>query len=116
MSDTAGPDSIDVKVLLGVLAQVKAGDFTVRMPLDWTGLAGKVADGFNDVIVSNQALGTELARVGQLVGKEGRLSQRMTQGAFTQTWSGSIDSVNCLIEDLVRPTVEMQRVIGAVAG
>ncbi|MCW2527271.1 MAG: two-component hybrid sensor and regulator [Pseudonocardiales bacterium] len=116
MSDTVGPDSIDVKVLLGVLAQVKAGDFTVRMPLDWTGLAGKVADGFNDVIVSNQALGIELARVGQLVGKEGRLSQRMTQGAFTQTWSSSIQSVNSLIEDLVRPTVEMQRVIGAVAG
>ncbi|HVD46989.1 MAG TPA: HAMP domain-containing protein, partial [Candidatus Limnocylindria bacterium] len=31
-------------------------------------------------------------------------------------WSDSIESVNALIEDLVRPTSEMQRVIGAVAG
>ncbi len=29
-------DAIDVKVLLSVLAQVKAGDFTARMPLEWT--------------------------------------------------------------------------------
>ena len=86
------------------------------MPLDWTGLAGKVADGLNDVILANQSLGTELARVGQLVGKEGRLSQRVMVGAFTQSWSGSVESVNGLIDDLVRPTVEMQRVIGAVAG
>ncbi len=50
-------DAIDVKVLLSVLAQVKGGDFTARMPLEWTGVAGKVADGLNDVIIANQALG-----------------------------------------------------------
>ena len=34
---------------------------------------------------------------------------------WTQGWSGSVESVNSLIDDLVRPTIEMQRVIGAVA-
>ena len=33
-----------------------------------------------------------------------------------RVWSDSIESVNSLIDDLVRPTSEMQRVIGAVAG
>ena len=99
----------------GVLAQVKAGDFTARMPLDWTGVAGKVADGLNDVIIANQALGAELARVSQVVGKQGKLSQRVVLGGWTQSWSGSVESVNSLIDDLVRPTIEMQRVIGAVA-
>jgi signal transduction histidine kinase/DNA-binding response OmpR family regulator/HAMP domain-containing protein len=112
---TPAPDTVDAKTLLGVLALVKEGDFTARMPLDWTGVAGKVADGLNDVIIANQALGAELARVGQVVGKEGRLSQRVVLGGWAQSWSGSIDSVNTLIDDLVRPTVEMQRVIGAVA-
>ena len=46
---------VDGKVLLGVLAQVKGGDFTARMPLEWTGVAGKVADSLNEVIISNQA-------------------------------------------------------------
>ena len=111
----ADPDSVDAKVLLSVLAQVKGGDFTARMPLEWTGVAGKVADGLNDIIIANQAFGTELARVSQVVGKQGQLSQRLVLGRWTQGWSGSVESVNSLIDDLVRPTIEMQRVIGAVA-
>ena len=111
----APADAVDAKVLLSVLAQVKAGDFTARMPLEWTGVAGKVADGLNDVIIANQALGAELARVSQVVGKQGKLSQRVVLGGWTQSWSGSVESVNSLIDDLVRPTIEMQRVIGAVA-
>jgi signal transduction histidine kinase/CheY-like chemotaxis protein/HAMP domain-containing protein/HPt (histidine-containing phosphotransfer) domain-containing protein len=117
MSDStvALDDTVDAMVLLSVLARVREGDFTARMPLEWTGLAGKVADGFNDVIVANQALGAELARISEVVGKQGKLSQRVVLGGSTQSWSGSVESVNNLIDDLVRPTSEMQRVIGAVA-
>ncbi len=60
-----------------MLWDVKAGDFTARMPLDWTGVAGKVADGLNELIVANQAFRVELARVSHVVGKEGKLSQRV---------------------------------------
>src|ERR1700694_3207501 len=117
MSDAAVAvaEPVDAKVLLSVLAQVKGGDFTARMPLAWTGVAGKVADGLNEVIIANQALGAELARVSRVVGRQGELSQRVMLGTWTQSWSGSVESVNSLIEDLVRPTSEMQRVIGAVA-
>jgi signal transduction histidine kinase/HAMP domain-containing protein len=117
MSDSplALADAVDATLLLGVLAQVKAGDFSARMPLDWTGVAGKVADGFNDVIIANEALGAELARVSRVVGKQGELSQRVALGGSAQSWSGSVESVNSLIDALVRPTSEMQRVIGAVA-
>ncbi|MGI8425833.1 MAG: ATP-binding protein [Actinomycetota bacterium] len=117
MSDSATTvaDTVDSKVLLSFLAQVKEGDFTARMPLEWTGVAGKVADGLNDVIIANQSLEAELARVSRVVGKQGELSQRLGLGATTQSWSSSVESVNSLIEDLVRPTSEMQRVIGAVA-
>ncbi len=107
-------DCVDGKVLLGVLAQVKGGDFSARMPLEWTGVAGKVADSLNEVISSNQALEAELARVSRVVGREGELSQRAVLGGWTQSWSGSLESVNGLIDALVRPTSEMQRVIGAV--
>jgi len=117
MSDATASvaDAVDEKTLLSVLAQVKEGDFTARMPLEWTGVAGKVADGLNDVIIANQALEAELRRVSRVVGKQGELSQRLVLGGSTQSWSGSVESVNSLIEALVRPTSEMQRVIGAVA-
>src|ERR1700728_2480772 len=108
-------DELDGAVLLGVLTDVKNGDFSVRMPVQWTGIAGKIADTLNDVIVANQTLGAELARVSRVVGKEGKLSQRVALRGSDRVWSESIDSVNSLIEDLVRPTSEMQRVIGAVA-
>ena len=67
------------------------------------------------MIVANQTLGAELARVSRVVGKEGKLSQRVALRGSDRAWSESIESVNSLIEDLVRPTSEMQRVIGAVA-
>jgi signal transduction histidine kinase/CheY-like chemotaxis protein/HAMP domain-containing protein len=109
-------DSLDEAILLSVLSDVRSGDFSVRMPLDWTGVPGKIADQLNEVIAANQALGAELARVSRVVGREGRLSQRVEGRGSERAWAGSIDSVNSLIDDLVRPTSEMQRVIGAVAG
>src|SRR5271154_5425546 len=123
MSNTSGTappeqrsDELDEAVLLTVLADVKRGDFSVRMPLTWTGVPGKIADTLNDVISANQTLGDELARVSRVVGKEGKLSQRVALRGSDRVWSETIDSVNSLIEDLVRPTTDMQRVIGAVAG
>jgi len=106
---------LDEGVLLSVLSEVNDGNFDVRMPLDWTGVPGKIADGLNGMIAANQMLGGELARVSRVVGKEGRLSQRVALRGPSQAWFESIESVNALIDDLVRPTSEMQRVIGAVA-
>ena len=112
----ASDDRLDEAVLLNVLSDVKSGDFTARMPVEWTGVAGKIADRLNDVIAANQTFGAELARVSRVVGKEGRLSQRLSSRGTDQVWADSVESVNSLIEELVRPSNEMQRVIGAVAG
>jgi signal transduction histidine kinase/HAMP domain-containing protein/ActR/RegA family two-component response regulator len=108
-------DHLDATTLLEVLAEVKEGDFSARMPRGWTGIAGKVADSLNEVIAANHALGAELARVSRAVGTDGELSQRVVLGGAGQGWAGSVESINALIGALVRPTSEMQRVIGAVA-
>jgi HAMP domain-containing protein/putative methionine-R-sulfoxide reductase with GAF domain len=114
-STLAAAETVDARVLLDVLRQVMGGDFSVRMPIDWTGLAGKAADGLNDVIIANQVFEAELVRVSRVVGKQGELSQRVVLGGSTRSWSGSVESVNSLIDALVRPTSETQRVVGAVA-
>src|SRR5436190_20614730 len=108
-------DRLDQKKLLAALSAFRRGDFSVRLPDDWTGLAGKVADTFNEVIGMNQRMAGELDRIGQVVGKEGRISQRASLGDVSNCWAGAIGSVNGLIGDLVHPTSEMARVIGAVA-
>jgi HAMP domain-containing protein/putative methionine-R-sulfoxide reductase with GAF domain len=114
-STVAAAEMVDAKVLLDVLSRLKGGDFSARMPIDWTGLAGKAADGLNDVIIANQVFEAELGRVSRVVGKQGELSQRVALGGSTQSWFGSVESVNSLIDALVRPTSETQRVVGAVA-
>jgi len=78
-------------------------------------VAGKVADAFNEVVELNERMAQELARLSRVVGKEGKLSQRLSLGDVNGFWQESVDSVNDLIDDLVHPTSETARVIGAVA-
>src|SRR6266516_3333029 len=108
-------DGLDNKQLLAALMAFKRGDFTVRLPDNWTGVAGKIADAFNDVIATNQRMTQELERIGRVVGKQGRIAQRASLGDVLDCWAHAIGSVNDLIGDLVHPTSEMARVIGAVA-
>ena len=53
----------------------------MRLPVDWTGVAGKVADAFNEVVELNERMAGELARLSRVVGKEGKLSQRADAAA-----------------------------------
>jgi HAMP domain-containing protein/signal transduction histidine kinase/CheY-like chemotaxis protein len=106
---------IDSTSLLTALTSLRKGDFSVRLPLDWTGVAGKVADTFNEVIELNERMAEELARISRVVGKEGKINERASVAAVTGSWKSSLDSVNNLIGDLVHPTSETSRVIGAVA-
>jgi HAMP domain-containing protein/signal transduction histidine kinase/CheY-like chemotaxis protein len=108
-------NSSEMTSLLVALTALKKGDSSVRLPLDWTGVAGKVADAFNAVVELNERMADELARLSRVVGKEGKLSQRFSLGDVSGFWQESIDSVNELIDDLVHPTSETARVIGAVA-
>src|SRR5881296_592014 len=101
--------------LLSALMAFKRGDFSARLPDDWTGVAGKIADTFNDVIRTNQRMAKELERIVHVVGKEGRIRQRASLGDVSDSWADVIGRVNVLIGDLVHPTSEMARVIGAVA-
>src|SRR6266513_380509 len=114
---TAAPTNgdIDIKQLLTALTALKKGDFSVRLPLEWNGTAGKIADAFNDVIERNEKMAKELERISRVVGKEGKIAQRASIGEVSGSWAESVASVNTLIGDLVHPTSETARVIGAVA-
>src|SRR5437763_9913911 len=94
---------LESSVLLSALSALKKGDFSVRLPLEWTGVAGKVADTFNEVVELNERMTRELERLSEVVGKQGKLSQRGTLGDVSGSWRASIASVNALIADLVHP-------------
>ncbi|APR78272.1 Putative SigmaB asociated two-component system sensor protein [Minicystis rosea] len=106
---------LDRGQLLVALVALKKGDFSVRLPIDLEGLDGKIADTFNEVVELNERFAKELDRLSHAVGKEGRISERAVIGESSGSWAAEIASVNMLISDLVHPTSEMARVIGAVA-
>src|SRR5262244_2238014 len=107
--------SVDLPIFLSALKAVRQGDFSVRLPDHWTGVAGKVADTFNEVVEMNQRLASELERLRLAVGQHGKINERASVGPVSGAWADSVTNVNSLVASLVQPTSEAARVIGAVA-
>jgi HAMP domain-containing protein/CheY-like chemotaxis protein/signal transduction histidine kinase len=101
--------------MLTALQAVRAGNFSVRMAGNLSGIAGKIADTFNDIVSTNERMAQQLERVGEVVGKEGKTRQRVKFSLHSGAWGEMETSVNTLIDDLLWPTAEVTRAIAAVA-
>ncbi|MGB8551385.1 MAG: HAMP domain-containing protein, partial [Xanthobacteraceae bacterium] len=110
-----GKTSFELKDLLHALQAVRTGDFSVRLAGDHLGIEGKIADTFNEIVGANERMAKQLERVGQVVGREGKTRQRVRFGLAGGAWGEMETSINSLIDDLLWPTREVTRVIGAVA-
>ncbi len=111
-SATAQPDLVP---LLEALRAASAGDFSVRLPATSSGIESLIAEAFNKIVTGNENMASELRRVGQAVGKEGKTRQRIKMDHSVGAWGEMERSVNELIEDLWWPTREVTRSISAVA-
>src|SRR5215471_2675753 len=102
------------RLLLAMLS-FRDGDFGVRMPSNLTGVEGKIADAFNDIVTFSDRRAKETVRVSKVVGKEGKLKQRMNVLEGLGGWADEVSAINTLIDDLAWPTTEVTRAVGAVA-
>jgi len=109
------PEQVNLQELLQALQAVRGGDFSVRMRSDQVGIAGKIADAFNDIVSTNQRMAEQLDKVGDLVGKQGKTRHRVKLGQAMGAWADMETSVNTLVDDLLWPTAEVTRAIAAVA-
>jgi len=103
------------KQLLAAMLAFRDGNFSVRLPPDWDGIDGQIAAAFNQAMSHSDRFSHEVARLSRSVGREGRLRQRMSVPAAPGGWAETADGINTLLDDLVRPTTEIARTIGAVA-
>jgi len=110
-----GSDDAAMARLEQALRTAAAGDFSVRLPARRKDALGALESAYNELATRNAALEAELLRVGQIIGREGRMTERARLDGADGAWRTTIDSVNALIDDLVRPTTEVARVIVAVA-
>ena len=107
-----GPQLVETLRALQVL---RDGDFSVRLPGEWLGIEGKIADAFNDIAAANQRMAQQLEHVGRAVGREGKTRQRVQLGRPAGLWGEMEASINTLIDDLLWPTTEVTRALAAVA-
>jgi HAMP domain-containing protein/CheY-like chemotaxis protein/signal transduction histidine kinase len=99
--------------LVTALRAASDGDFTVRLRAD--GALTEVADAFNTLVERNQRVTKELIRISKVVGREGRINERASVAGAPGSWSEKVGAVNELVDNLARPTIEVARVIDAVA-
>jgi HAMP domain-containing protein/signal transduction histidine kinase/CheY-like chemotaxis protein len=110
-----GSDAAHMNEILRALTALKKGHFAERLPLHWAGVCGKIADVFNDFAELMEHSTLDLSRISRVVGREGKLNERLPRADVAGDWARRVESVNTLIDSLVLPVSETARVIGAVA-
>src|SRR5262245_19751631 len=96
------------------LDRITTGDLRVRLR-GRAGLAGEVVDRFNRLVDLKLRQTRDLQRISRVIGREGRMTERLDEEGYEGAWLDRIRAVNSLIDDLGRPTTEIARVIVAVA-
>src|SRR5258706_350026 len=112
---TAVGHAEELMLVHGALLSLRRGDATAKLAYQGSASFSKVAEVFNDLVEQNVTMAEELARLSQMVGKEGKLKKRASLPTARGFWAQTVEHVNGLIDDLVYPTTEAARVIGAVA-
>ncbi|UUN29537.1 HAMP domain-containing protein [Streptomyces sp. FIT100] len=108
-------DTAELNRLLAALVSMRDGNFRKRLTVSGDGVMAEIAAVFNEVADRNVHLTGELARVRRVVGREGKLTERLETGACEGSWAAAIDASNALVDDLSRPVSEVGRVLSAVA-
>ncbi|HET9733068.1 MAG TPA: HAMP domain-containing protein, partial [Acidimicrobiales bacterium] len=101
--------------VIDALEALGRGDVSTRLSIRGEGLSRQAAVAFNRVADLSDRLTRETERVSKVVGREGRMGERVNLGPSEGAWRASAEAINALIDDLVRPTNEVARVLGAVA-
>ncbi|MEV5439064.1 HAMP domain-containing protein [Streptomyces sp. NPDC052682] len=108
-------DTAALNRLLAALVSMRDGNFRKRLTVSGDGVMSEIAAVFNEVADRNLHLTGELSRVRRMVGREGKLTERLETGACEGSWATAIENSNALVDDLVRPVSEVSRVLSAVA-
>jgi len=104
-----------MRQLVAMLTAMEEGDFSARLSTDEIGLEGRAAASLNAICARMEHFNTSLLRLRRQVGQEGKIHQRLPLGDSVGSWAERIEAINAVVDELSQPTVEMGRVIGAVA-
>ncbi|WP_344267089.1 HAMP domain-containing protein, partial [Streptomyces sodiiphilus] len=112
---TVEVDAAALDRLLSALVSMRDGNFRKRLTVVGEGPMAEVAAVYNEVAERSLHVTGQLSRVRRVVGKEGKLTERLDAGVCEGAWAKAVEDCNDLVDDLVRPVSEVGRVLSAVA-
>ncbi|WP_176724621.1 HAMP domain-containing protein, partial [Streptomyces sp. DfronAA-171] len=112
---TTEVDTTSLNRLLAALEAMRDGNFRKRLTVSGDGIMAEIAAVFNEVADRNLHLTGELSRVRRVVGREGKLTERLETGVLEGAWATAVTASNALVDELARPVSEVGRVLSAVA-
>src|SRR5262245_54404346 len=80
-------DDDPLQQILAAVVAFRDGDFTVRLPLSWPGIEGRIAEALNQTMAHEARITDEITRLSVTVGKEGRLKQRLSLPPAAGSWA-----------------------------
>ncbi|MFJ8212499.1 HAMP domain-containing protein [Streptomyces sp. NPDC096033] len=101
--------------LLAGLMAVRDGNLDTRLPEDAGGLPGNIAAVFNGMVAQLSQVTTEVTRVAQEVGGEGRLGGQARVPPVGGVWRELTDAVNSMADNLTSQVRNISQVATAVA-
>src|SRR3954466_3252934 len=84
-------DAQFMKQLVSTLAAIEEGDFSARLPSDWVGLEGRVAQSVNSISARMERFNVSLLRLRQQVGDEGKINVRLPMGDSIGSWAERVE-------------------------
>ncbi|ODS30779.1 MAG: hypothetical protein SCARUB_04104 [Candidatus Scalindua rubra] len=83
------------------------GDLTQKITVDAQGEILDVKNVVNDMVDNLNRLATEVSRVAQVAGVEGKLSERAKVEGVKGSWKDIVDTLNSLIDSIAKPIQEV---------
>ena len=105
----------DAVLLLQSLIEIKNGDFSKRLPKNWSGINGEIADAINQIYDQLGLFTSEVTRVAREVGTEGKLGGQAQVKDVSGTWKDLTDNVNKMANNLTTQVRNIADVTTAVA-
>src|ERR1700750_2065472 len=92
ISTSTAEEGPDFGVLAEMVRRIRNGRLDVRMPRVG-GAAGEFIDGFNELITLLERRNRDLLRISRVVGREGRMLERLDEESYDGGWAHTASAV-----------------------
>ena len=104
-----------VRNIAQVATAISAGDLTQQITVEASGEILELKNTLNKMVDDLNRLASEVSRVAQIAGAEGKLSERAKVEGVAGSWKDIVDTLNTLLDAIATPVQEVIRLAVALS-